>query len=250
VADTTETESDSDTTEKPEVEAGKEEESSLSQFAANDDEDDKADESEGSEKEEKVVKKDQTTKKEDKTDTMAEKKDAQPEVIKNKTGVNSMLKMVFISIAVFFVTIAVGVGLGLGFITLSQRESGESEQVEVIAEDSVAPEAEVAEEAVPTPSPEPEINKDEVSLLVVNATTKAGHAGTFKKLFTAADFTDVDAGNAKGDYEEGNYVLMVEENTALIKLLEEASELELEYSDETTMEDAKGNYDVIVVLAK
>jgi hypothetical protein len=188
------------------------------------------------------------TKEESKPDMKEEKKskEAKAEVIKNKTGVNSMLKMVFVSLSVFFLTVGIGVGLGLGYLTISNKDK-KAEQPEVIAEEVTE---ETTEEATPTPSPEPEIAKDEVELLVVNATTKAGHAGTIKTLLTDDDFENITAGNAKGDYEGGNYVLMKEENTGLIDLISEATDLEFEFSDEIKTEDIKGIYDAVVVLAE
>lgn len=162
-------------------------------------------------------------------------------VIKNKTGVGPMLKMIFISVSVFFVTVGVGVGLGLGYLAIS----GEKQPTEIV-ESSPTP----TPEPTPTPTPEPEINKEEIKILVVNATTKAGYAGTIQDLIEENGFTDVDAANARGDYEDGNYVLMTEENSALIKLLEEATELSFEYSSDIEVEDLKGSYDAVVVLAQ
>ncbi len=63
-------------------------------------------------------------------------------------------------------------------------------------------------------------------------------------------FEDIDAANAKGEYEEGSYILMAEENTALIKAIEEATELDLEYSKDISVEDPKEAYDAVIVLAK
>jgi len=183
---------------------------------------------------------------ESKPDMKVEKtsKEVKAEVIKNKTGVSSMLRMVFVSLSVFFLTVGIGVGLGLGYLTISNKDTT-SEQPVVIAE-------EVTEEPSPSPSPSPspEIAKDEIEILVVNATTKAGYAGDIKALLTDDDFTNVDAGNAKGSYEEGNYVLMSEENTGLIDLISESTDLDFKYSDEIKIEDIKGIYDVVVVLAE
>lgn len=210
-------------TSKPDEESEKD---ALSQFAVVEDEKEVTEESKSDMKEEKVT------------------KEVKPEVIKNKTGVNSMLKMVFVSLSVFFLTVAIGVGLGLGYISMSNKE--EAVQPEVMEEEVTE---EVAE-ASPTPSPEPEIDKETVEILVVNATSKAGYAGTIKKLLTADDFIEVDAGNSKGDYDEGNYILMSEENKGLISLIEKATDLEFEFSDEIKTEDIKGSYDAVVVLAE
>ncbi len=168
----------------------------------------------------------------------------QKKVIKNSSGVNNMLKMVFITVAVFFITIAIGVGVGLGLLKMSDKQPKET--ASTVVETTPEP------TATPTPTPEPvEIKKDELSILVVNATTKAGYAGKIKTLLVAAEIEDISAGNAKGEYEEGtDYVLMKEENPSLQKLLEESTELTFEYSADIETEDAAGKYDAVIVLAK
>lgn len=172
---------------------------------------------------------------------------SQKKVIKNSSGVNNMLKMVFITIAVFFITIAIGVGVGLGLLKLSENKP--TEVTTPVVTQTPAP------TATPIPTPEPvEINKEELSILVVNATTKAGYAGTIKKLLTNAEITDVTAGNAKGEYETGNdavnLLLLKEENPGLQKLIEESTELTLEYSSDINIEDPTSKYDAVIVLVK
>ncbi len=178
-------------------------------------------------------------------------------VIKNSSGVNNMLKMVFITIAVFFITIAIGVGVGLGLLKMSENKTAET--VPTV----------VTETPTPTPTPTPElavIDKATVKILIVNATTKAGYAGKIKALLTAAEIVNVDAGNAKGEYEtegldvmdfeyetEGDvmdFVVMKEENPGLQKLLEESTELTFEYSKDIATEDPTGKYDAVIVLVK
>lgn len=223
-----ETKSTSETEEtittKPEVNEEKEDSDALSQFAVVDDHADEKSEEKKEMKEEKPEKK---------------------EIIKNKTGISSMLRMAFVSIAVFFLTVGVGVGLGLGYLTISNnQQTEETPQVvdETVTEEEPSP--------TPSPSPEVEIDKTELEILVVNATTKAGYAGEIKSLIVDDEFENVDAGNAKGDYEEGNYVLMKEENKALIEMLAEATDLEFTFSDEIKTEDIKDAYDAVVVLAE
>lgn len=188
---------------------------------------------------------------EDKAKSSPEPKTAEPvvaktdkAVIKNKTGVNSMLRMIFVSVAVFFLTVGIGVGLGISYLTVSQQASPSPTPV-VTATASPTPAAETVQ---PTASPAAALKPDEISLLVVNATSKAGYAGSIKKLLTTAEFSNVDTGNAKGDYEDGNYLLMSEENLALKKLVEEATKLTFTYSSEIRTEDLKGSYDAVLVL--
>lgn len=165
-------------------------------------------------------------------------------IIKNSSGVNNMLKMVFITVAVFFLTIAVGVGVGLGILKLSgEKQTAEPEQVVVTQTPTPTP--------TPSPTPTPEVvDKETLSILVVNATTKAGYAGKIKTLLTTSEIEDVDTGNAKGEYEAGMYVLMTKENAALIKILEESTKLTLEYADTIKTEDPGSNYDAVIVLAE
>lgn len=174
---------------------------------------------------------------------------AEPEkkVIKNKSGLQPMLKSLLVAFVVFLITVGIGAGIGGGYIYLTQRQSGDNTQTEEpIASDQPS------EEASPTPEPSPEesIDVSEKSILIVNATTKAGYAGESKSKLENADFGAVAAANAKGDYEEGFIVLMDEEDTSLIDALEEALEFELEFSDEISTEDPDETYDAVVVLAE
>jgi len=167
-------------------------------------------------------------------------------VIKNKTGVNSMLKMIFVSVAVFFLTVGIGVGLGISYLTVSEQSAPPPTPV---ATTTVSP-SPVVETAAPTASPAAQLKVGELSVLVVNATSKAGYASSIKKILTDADFVDVDTGNARGDYDASNYLLMAEENSQLLTLVEEATDLAFTYSSEIKTEDLKGSYDAVLVLNK
>ena len=158
-----------------------------------------------------------------------------------------MLKMVFITVAVFFITIAIGVGVGLGLLKLSESKTEETSPAIVSQTPTPQPTA--------TPTPEPiKINKEELSILVVNATTKAGYAGTIKTLLSDAEIKDVTAANAKGDYDtsknETDILIMSEENEALQNLLEETTNLTFTLQSDTKIEDPTGKYDAIIVLTK
>jgi len=182
------------------------------------------------------------------TDTMVHKEsETKQPIIKNHNQNSTMLKMVFITLAVLFITVGVGVGLGIGFLTISNN----SKQADTspIVEVSKAP------EAIPSPSPSPSpssapIDKAKTKILVVNATTTAGKAGKIKSQLSTAGFTDVDAGNAKGKYETGTIVLMKEKQDTLVTELEAALDLKLTFSDKIAAEDTKSAYDVVIVLAQ
>jgi hypothetical protein len=162
-------------------------------------------------------------------------------VIKNNTGVNSMVRMIVIGLISFFVTVGIGLGIGLGLLTFTKP--ADTQQT---AETSPTP----AAEATPTPTPTPAINRADFTLLVVNATTKAGYAGEVAADLETAGFEDVTGQNAKGDYETGNYVLMTEENPALLAQLSEDTGLELTFAEGKLVEDAAGSYDAVIVLAQ
>jgi len=175
--------------------------------------------------------------------TKAEVKTTTKKVIKNSSGVNNMLKMVFITLAVFFITIAIGIGVGLGLLKMSDKKEVGEVVPEVVVEPTATPE--------PTLEPEEEVSKDESSILVVNATTKAGYAGKIKTLLTDDEWTDITAGNAKGEYEDtSDYILMVKENKALQSAIEKSLDMELEYNEKIEVEDKSEKYDVVIVLAK
>lgn len=175
------------------------------------------------------------------TETVSSKK-----VIKNSSGVNNMLKMVFITLAVFFITIAIGIGVGLGLLKMSDKNST-SEDVSPV----VVTEPEATPEATATPEPVVEINKADLAILVVNATSKAGYAGKIKAALIDEEIPGATAGNAEGEYDEGtDYILMTEENPQLEKLLEEATGLDFTFASGVEIEDPDGDYDAIIVLSK
>ncbi|NCN06219.1 MAG: hypothetical protein GW946_00035 [Candidatus Pacebacteria bacterium] len=173
-------------------------------------------------------------------------------IIKNKQTAAPMLKMVFITIAAFAVTVAVGIGVGLLFLKFSGNSQPETSPVVVVEEPVATPEPTItpAEEA----SPAAAINTKQLKVLVVNATTKAGYAGTIKTQLTKADFADVSAGNAKGTYdEEGTFVLLSDAykgNAELIDLVESATDLTVSELENKDTEDPAGAYDIVLVLAE
>ncbi len=168
--------------------------------------------------------------------------------IKNQSGVGSMIKMIAITLVVFIATVAVGVGIGFGLLTLSKSKTPVTPTPTEVVETSPT----ATPSPTPIASPSAQINPEDASLLVVNATTKAGYASTIKDMLTTAKFGSVSAGNAKGDYEtaENNLVLMAEENPVLLQQLEKATNLGLAFAEGYATEDAKGTYDAVIVLTK
>jgi len=172
-------------------------------------------------------------------------------VIKNQSEAGGMMKMIGIALLSFIVTIALGIGIGLGYLQLSNRQIAQPTT-------TVDQTEEVEVEASPSPTPEPVvINKDEYALLVVNATAKAGYAGQIANKLTAADFSQVTAGNAKGTYEDKNYLLLASldpdreaSNQALLLEVEAATGLIFELSDKISIEDNTSKYQAVVVLGE
>lgn len=175
-----------------------------------------------------------------------------PPVIKNKSGTGNMLKMIFITLAVFSATVAVGVAIGLGVLSWSNQGGTTEAPTEV----TPSPLAQIEESPQPTASPDSTatasatINTEDTDVLVVNATTTAGYAGSTKTKLDNADYGTVRAANARGDYEPGTYVLMEEENPELIAALERVTGLELEFTTGYATEDPQGTYTAVIVLAE
>ncbi len=171
----------------------------------------------------------------------------QKQVIKNSSGIGNMLKMIFITLAVFAATVAIGIGVGLGLLSVANRNAAEPAPTPV----ATAEPAETPEET-PEPVTEEDLALEDLSILVVNATTRAGYAGTIQRALSTAGFGTVNAGNASGEYDPGVYVLMEEENSELLRVLRQESGLDLVYLEDTdaSEEDPRGTYDAVVVLAE
>ncbi|PIY80193.1 MAG: hypothetical protein COY80_04165 [Candidatus Pacebacteria bacterium CG_4_10_14_0_8_um_filter_42_14] len=172
-------------------------------------------------------------------------------VIKNKTGVGPMVKMIFITVTAFAVTVAVGIGIGLAFLKISDKNSTDVSPVVEVEQPGMA-------ESSPTPEPSPEPTVElavaDLKILVVNATTKAGYAGQIGAKLESADFAKAATGNAKGEYADaGTYLLVSEEyadNAELLAAVNKATELEVTYLSGKDTEDPTGKYDMVLVLAK
>ncbi len=168
--------------------------------------------------------------------------------IKNKSGVKNMLRMIFIALAVFAVTVAVGVGGGLAILKFS-GSAGSTEETPIVAvETTPTPEATATPE--PTPDATESATPANLKILVVNATTKAGYAGTFKTKIEQAKLGTVTATNAKGKYDGGYVTYMKERNDAILTRLDTATDVETTFDEAAKAEDPQGTYDLILVLAE
>ncbi|NLG06282.1 MAG: hypothetical protein GX559_01125 [Candidatus Pacebacteria bacterium] len=176
--------------------------------------------------------------------------DSKPVIKNTTTEGKSVLKMIGIAFFSLVLTAAIGIGLGYGILQLTNKQPAD-----------VKPSDETSnpiEEVTPTPEPEKvTINKEDYKLLVVNATTKAGYAGEIANALEEAGFPDVAAKNARGKYEEGNYLLFSDLNEAteathqaLLKEVSELTKLDWELSDKIAGEDSEGAFQAVLVLAK
>jgi len=169
-------------------------------------------------------------------------------VIKNKGGTN-MVKGIAVLLATLAITTTISAGIGTAVLRLTDESD---KQVATTASPSPDPSTATASPS-PTaqPSPTPTaVARKELSILVVNATTTPGYAGTTKAKLEKAGFKLVTAANAKGEYEAGTYVLMPTEDKNVTSTLQTDSGLTLELATGFATEDPKAAYDAVIVLAQ
>ncbi len=171
-------------------------------------------------------------------------------VIKNKSGASSFFKMVGLTFLVFALTVAVGVGLGLGFLKFTSGGFGKTAQASPTPSPTIQPSPTTQPSPTPDASASAQIDKAKTNILIVNATSIAGYAGKTKKSLEDAGYKNVSASNAKGEYEDGTYVLMKTKNEALIAELAKITKLKLEFDPGITTEDPKNQYQAVIVLAE
>lgn len=157
-----------------------------------------------------------------------------------------MMKMIIVIVIAFVVTVSIGLGAGYFLLNRSGGETPTPTPTPTPETTAVTPTTE------PTPTPAP-VDPAEVSVLVINATTKAGYAGQISTKLNEAGFTETSTGNAKGEYAtaSANLVMMPEENPSLVSSLSTASGLSLTFSEEgLATEDPEGTYDAVIVLTQ
>ncbi len=171
--------------------------------------------------------------------------------IQHSSGVWPMMKMILIAVGVFLVTVGVGVGIGFAFLKFSVPETT-----------TPAPVVEVV--TTPTPQPLPTATPEVASgsatvatkpgslkIFIVNATKKAGYAGTIKTKVDTLKLGTVTTGNAAGTYTEGTYIASKTTDAALTSKLEKATGLTFTDNPKVaTDENPKGTYDIVIVLAE
>jgi hypothetical protein len=190
-------------------------------------------------------------------DGKIDKMDTKPPV-KKKGSMGSFVKKLLLFILIFVGTIALGIGIGLGILALTDNNpfGGDAPaSIEPTPLPTATPEA--TPEPIIVSSDSAEVEEDEgeeidltkVKILVVNATSVTGLAGTLKTTLEKEGFTGVTTGNAKGSYDTaGVFVLMKERDTNLIKALEAGSGKTLTYDEDYKIEDSSGAYDAVIVI--
>jgi hypothetical protein len=178
--------------------------------------------------------------------------------VRRKGSMGSFIKKILFFISIFVGTIALGIGIGWGVLALTDNNLF-GDDAPASAEPTPLPTAtpEATPESVTVSSDSAEVEEDEgeevdltkVKILVVNATSVTGLAGTLKTTLEKEGFTGVTTGNAKGSYDTtGVFVLMKEKNTSLIKALEAGSGKTLTYDEDYKIEDSSGAYDAVIVI--
>ena len=192
------------------------------------------------------------------SDAARVEKQAKKELSPKRKGrtVGDFFKKLLLFILIFALTIAIGLGVGYGVLKLTGGNTDEPEPTpipeEVVVEEPVVvatDSADASESAGMEDNSAVEIDKGELSILVVNATGVAGLAGTVRTSLTNDGFTSVNTGNSKGEYSENaDLVLMPSKNSALISALEAATGLSLRYDEDYQTEDPDKTYDAVIVL--
>jgi hypothetical protein len=179
---------------------------------------------------------------------------AKPErtVIKNKNDAGSLLKVVGITILALVVTVGIGVGIGVGLLNMAEKKSNNLQHSPVTDTSPAATSTPTAAPTVaPSPSPVATPAKEKLKILIVNATTTAGKAGKFKSSLQAAGYKSIETGNAKGTYtDKGTFLLGSDPSGTLTTDLGKALGVTLVNQTDKAAEDAKGAYDVVIVIAE
>ncbi len=201
-------------------------------------------------------------------------------IIKNKSGMGGLLKVIGITLGALVLTVGIGVGLGMALLSFSEKGNKsivtpivEATPVPIVQESpateasplastslsssaspsakpSGSPKASPKSSASPTPSASPNALRSNSKVLIVNATKTSGVAGKLKDLLTAAGYKSVATANAKGTYATaGTFALTTKTNLPLVSDLEKAGSLSFDTSSaDKATEDPEVKYDVVIVI--
>lgn len=174
-------------------------------------------------------------------------------VIKNKTDVNELMKLITIGVISFVVTVGIGIGLGLGIVLFTNSQAKPSALLSAFASPTPVPSQAAAIVVTPTlaASPSAGLNLAKTKLLIVNATSIPGHAGNLASTLKAAGISQVTTGNAKGDYKKGTYLLTKVADQNLFDFVKtKVGVASLSAQMTIATEDVKGEYTGVIVLAQ
>lgn len=197
--------------------------------------------------------------------------------VQNNDGGKPMMRMIIVMVVALVVTVSLGVGVGMYITNQAKKDATptpvvsvqpEPEIEEVAIDEDASPSTDASESAQASGSAtattsatkantankatasatQTDVKKSKI--LVVNATGRAGLAGTVKDTLTKAGFTNTSTGNAKGTYEEkGNFVFVKGEDASIVDFLEDATKLTLTLNEDLgKVEDPQGSYAVVIVL--
>lgn len=176
---------------------------------------------------------------------------ASTNVIKNKSDVNGLMKLIGIGVLSFIVTVGIGVGVGLGLVMFTNKQPVANPFAAIFAKPTPQPSPTTAPVVTPTATPAAKIDPAAEKVLVVNATTIAGHAGKVAAALKTGGFTQVKTGNAQGKYDKGVYLLTKSTNPALVEAIKTMTGLtSIQVQDNMTAEDPKAEYTLVLVLAE
>lgn len=157
---------------------------------------------------------------------------------------SSWKTIVFVFLGVVLVTSLVG-----GAVFWSQQSTGV--QQPLLPETSPTPTPIIEAEPEASESAEPvgvlsETEKEDISILVLNATGVAGLAGKTRTELENAGWSDISVGNATGSYNDGIFVQT--KNDKVITTLEK--DLKIKVSETNNITESKSDeYDVVFIIA-
>jgi hypothetical protein len=99
-----------------------------------------------------------------------------------------------------------------------------------------------------TPAPSVEVDKEELTVLVVNATGVNGLAGRVSEQLGTSGWDNVQAGNATGTYTAGATYVTEDLDPAVITALED--DLDRELTPAPIRETRAAQFDIVIVLAQ
>lgn len=158
-------------------------------------------------------------------------------------------------IIVFFVVVVITALIGGGIFWSQQGgellgalpQTPASPTPSPVASSTPEPSPVATASATPTPAAS-EVDKEELTVLVVNATGINGLAGRVSEQLGTSGWENVQAGNATGTYEDGATYVTADLDPAVVAALEE--DLDRELTPAAIRETRASQFDIVIVLAE